>query len=222
MPELENLKKLVKETQEKKIKLVAVSKTKSEEEIMEVYKTGHLHFGENKAIELKNKAEKLPKDIEWHFIGNLQSNKVKFVVPHVSWIHSIDRPKIIKAINKEAQKADKKIKVLLQIYIADEESKIGFSMEELKNWLKGGDYQNLKNVEICGVMGMATFTDDTHQIKQEFSLLKEYFDQLKAGYFSDNQNFKEISMGMTGDYKIAVECGSTMLRIGSLIFGERN
>ncbi|MDL2297191.1 YggS family pyridoxal phosphate-dependent enzyme [Bacteroidales bacterium OttesenSCG-928-B11] len=201
--------------------LVAVSKTKPNEDIQTLYNEGQRIFGENKAQELRTKYEMLPKDIEWHFIGHLQSNKIKYIAPFIAMIHSVDSLKLLQEINKLALKYDRVIPCLLQFHIAKEESKFGFDWVECEAMLQDPDFWALKNVEIAGVMGMATLTDDENQIRSEFQLLKNHFDRLKAGYFPDNANFKEISMGMTDDYQIAIEEGSTLVRIGSAIFGER-
>jgi pyridoxal phosphate enzyme (YggS family) len=203
------------------LKLVAVSKKKSPEIIMQAYHAGHKIFGENKAQDLVNKYEKLPKDIEWHFIGHLQTNKAKYLVPFVSMIHSIDSFKILKTVNKEAQKNNRTIPCLLQFHIAQESSKFGLSEEEAHEILDSEEYKTLKNISIVGVMGMATFTDDEMQVRNEFRFLKRIFDKLKKEYFPRKKGFKEISMGMSDDYSIAVEEGSTMVRVGSKIFGAR-
>jgi len=208
-----------------KAKLVAISKTKPNEDILEAYEVGQRIFGENKIQDLVKKYEELPKDIEWHFIGHLQTNKVKFLAPFVSLIHAIDSLKLLQVIDKEAKKVKRKIPCLLQVYIAKEESKFGLSDIEIDEILNSEYYLNEVNsefgFEIVGVMGMATYTDDLMQIRREFKSLKMTFDRLKTQYFSKNENFKEISMGMSGDYTIAVEEGSTMVRIGSTIFGQR-
>ena len=204
------------------VKLVAVSKTKPVEDILEAYNGGYRIFGENKVQELSNKFEVLPKDIEWHMIGHLQTNKVKYIAPFVYLIHAVDNFKLLKIINKEAVKNNRTINCLLQIHIAKEETKFGFSLEEIKQMLDNDECQNLKNIKICGVMGMATFTDDNEIVGSEFQYLSDCFDRLKKAYFNESPDFKELSMGMSGDYKIAVEKGSTMIRVGSLIFGERN
>lgn len=204
------------------VKLVAVSKTKSNEEIMEAYQTGQLIFGENKVQELVRKWESLPKDIEWHFIGHLQSNKVRMIAPFVAMIHSVDSLKILKTINIEAKHAGRVIPCLLQFHIASEESKFGFSYEEAVQLLTTLKSSDIENVIIAGVMGMATFTDDVELIRKEFSTLHEIFQNLKDVFFRRNDNFREISMGMSSDYLYAIESGSTMVRIGSTIFGERN
>jgi PLP dependent protein len=203
------------------VKLVAVSKTKPATDIIEAYNAGLRSFGENRVQELLNKKDLLPKDIEWHLIGHLQRNKVKFIVPFISMIQSIDSFKLLAAVNSEALKAGRTVDCLLQIHIAAEETKFGFSMNELYENTVSADLYNLRNVRICGVMGMATFTSDTDQVRKEFRYLVDCFQSLKNSYFKSEPAFKEISMGMSGDYKIAVNEGSTMVRIGSLIFGER-
>jgi pyridoxal phosphate enzyme (YggS family) len=203
------------------VKLVAVSKTRSPQIILQAYDAGHKIFGENKAQELIQKQEVLPKDIEWHFIGHLQTNKAKYLVPFVSMIHSIDSFKILKTVNKEAKKNNRIIPCLLQFHIAQESTKFGLSEEEAYEILDSEEYKALKNVSIAGVMGMATFTDDKLQVRNEFRFLKKIFDKLKKEYFPRKKAFKEISMGMSDDYEIAVEEGSTIVRIGSKIFGAR-
>jgi len=204
------------------VKLVAVSKTKSNEDIMEAYEAGQRIFGENKVQELHTKAESLPKDIQWHYIGHLQSNKVKYIAPFVDLIHAVDSFKLLKEINKQALKNDRTIQALLQFHIADEDSKFGLDLEDAKAILHHPDFATLKNIEIIGVMGMATYTDDQEQIKTEFSKLKSSFDLLKKEYYTLDDSFKEISMGMSGDYQLAIEQGSTMIRVGSSIFGLRS
>lgn len=216
----ENLK-LIKDSLPDNVKLVAVSKTKPIETIMEAYRAGQLVFGENKVQELVQKYESLPKDIEWHYIGHLQTNKVKYLAPFVSLIHAVDSIKLLNAINKEAQKSKRVIDCLLQFYIAKEETKFGLSLEEAHQILASPDFVALEHVRIAGVMGMATFTDDVEQIRNEFKTLKNIFTQLKEQYFTESEYFREISMGMSDDYLIAVEQGSTMVRIGSTIFGAR-
>ncbi|HZK94093.1 MAG TPA: YggS family pyridoxal phosphate-dependent enzyme [Prolixibacteraceae bacterium] len=203
------------------VKLVAVSKTKSNEEILEAYEVGQRIFGENKVQELVRKWETLPKDIEWHFIGHLQSNKVRSIAPFISMVHSVDSLKILKTINEEAKQAGRVIPCLLQFHIASEESKFGFSVEEAVQLLTDFKLSDFENVTISGVMGMATYTDDEAQIKKEFSILHDIFQKLKAVFFHGNDNFREISMGMSSDYLYAIESGSTMVRIGSTIFGDR-
>jgi pyridoxal phosphate enzyme (YggS family) len=211
----------LKQTLPDGIKLVAVSKKKSPETIMEAYNAGHKIFGENKAQELIQKQEELPKDIEWHFIGHLQTNKAKYIAPFVSMIHGIDSFKILKTVNKEAKKNNRIVPCLLQFHIAQESTKFGLSEEEAYEILDSDEYKTLKNVSIVGVMGMATFTDNEMQVRNEFRFLKKIFDKLKKEYFSRKKEFKEISTGMSDDYAIAVEEGSTIVRIGSKIFGSR-
>jgi len=204
------------------VKLVAVSKTKPASDIIEAYNTGQRYFGENRVQELLNKKDFLPHDIEWHLIGHLQSNKVKFIVPFISMIQSVDSYKLLITINSEALKIGRVVDCLLQIHIATEQTKFGFTMQELAGNLKSEDISNLKNVRICGVMGMASYTSDKYQVKQEFKYLKECFISLKNSSFKPSAFFSEISMGMSGDYETAIEEGSTIVRIGNFIFGERN
>ncbi|HAH25125.1 MAG TPA: YggS family pyridoxal phosphate-dependent enzyme [Prolixibacteraceae bacterium] len=204
------------------VKLVAVSKTKAKELILEAYRHGQRAFGENKVQEMSLKYEGLPKDIEWHFIGHLQSNKIKYIAPFVHLIHGVDSFKLLKAIDMEARKAGRVIPVLFQFHIAEEETKFGLSIDEATDLLNSEEFKLLKNIQVRGVMGMATYTEDEHQIRKEFACLKSWFDLLKRSYFAEKPEFKEISMGMSGDYPIALEEGSTMVRIGSNIFGERN
>lgn len=204
------------------IKLIAVSKTKTKEEILEAYNAGHFIFGENKAQELARKYEELPKDIEWHFIGHLQTNKVKYIAPYVHLMHGVDSKKVLKVINKEGRKNNRVIPCLLQFHIAEEETKFGLSVDAAKEILESESYTNMNHVKIVGVMGMATFTDDQNKIRSEFQKLKGIFELLKKDYFADSEDFCEISMGMSDDYAIAIEEGSTMVRIGSKIFGARN
>jgi hypothetical protein len=202
--------------------LIAVSKTKPVELLMEAYHHGQRAFGENKVQEMVTKYEIMPKDIEWHFIGHLQTNKIKYLASFVHLIHGVDSFKLLKAIHTEARKAGRIIPCLLQFHIAEEETKFGLSLDEAIEILHSDEYQLLDHIKLSGVMGMATFTDNEAQIRREFANLKSYFDKLKTDYFTDDINFKEISMGMSGDYQIAIEEGSTMVRIGSTIFGERN
>jgi pyridoxal phosphate enzyme (YggS family) len=220
MANLQNLHALSKLCDKYKASLVAVSKTKPFEEILQVYATGQLIFGENKVQELAEKYEVLPKDIQWHLIGHLQRNKVKYVAPFVHLIHAVDSVKLAEEINKEAAKNNRIIPILLQIYIADEETKFGFEYENLVKALSANELQSLSNISISGVMGMATFTEDESQIRKEFQTLKNHFNDLKANYFSTSETFKEISMGMSGDYQIALDEGSTMIRVGSAIFNH--
>lgn len=203
-----------------KVKLVAVSKTKPIENILEAYNSGYKIFGENKVQELVEKYNVLPKDIEWHMIGHLQTNKVKYIVPFVSLIHAIDSEKLINEINKESLKINKVTNCLLQIKIAKEDTKFGLSIENAIEIIK--NKEKYKNVNICGLMGMATYTDDKNQISEEFNLLNSTFIEISEKYFINEPYFKEISMGMSGDYKIAIENGSTIIRVGSSIFGNRN
>jgi len=201
--------------------LVAVSKTKPIEAIMELYQEGHKIFGENKVQGLCMKYENLPKDIEWHLIGHLQTNKVKQIIPFVHLIHSVDSEKLLNEIEKQARKANRKISCLLQFYIAQEETKQGFDLSEVEIILKKQKEKPFEFIEFRGVMGMASFTDDQDQIRNEFRGLKQIFDYLKSTYFSANPLFKEISMGMSSDFELALEEGSTMIRVGSLLFGSR-
>ena len=199
------------------VTLVAVSKTKPVEAILEAYHAQQRVFGENKAQEMKEKYDALPKDIEWHFIGHLQSNKIKYIIPFVALIHSVDSLDLLEEINAKAQNINRVVPILLQVHIADEETKFGLDEKELKEILEF-DKEQLNNVRIVGLMGMATFTEDQNQIKKEFQYLKSLFDKYKTG----NPDFKTLSMGMSGDYELAISCGSTMVRIGSSIFGVRN
>lgn len=204
------------------VKLVAVSKTKPVSDILEVYETGQKIFGENRVQELLSKKDKLPADIEWHLIGHLQTNKVKSVVPFIGMIESVDSFRLLNAINHEAAGVNRVVDCLLQIHIAQESTKYGFSGGELHEGLASNDVLSMKNVRICGLMGMATFTSDKAIVEKEFSLLDELFRSLKNDYFSSCSYFTEKSMGMSGDFETAIKMGSTMVRIGSLIFGERN
>nr|WP_319398473.1 YggS family pyridoxal phosphate-dependent enzyme [uncultured Carboxylicivirga sp.] len=202
--------------------LVAVSKTKPNEDILEAYEAGQRIFGENKVQELAAKYESLPKDIQWHMIGHLQTNKVKYIAPFVQLIHGVDSIKLLKMINKEGLKNNRKIPVLLQMHIAEEETKFGFSKSELLEILNQKTLEELTHVTIKGLMGMATYTDDEAQIRKEFASLKNLFEELKQEVFTTNNDFTEISMGMSGDFILAIEEGSTMVRVGSSIFGKRN
>ena len=204
------------------VKIVAVSKTRPVSDIMIAYKEGLRSFGENRVQELLSKKDFLPDDIEWHLIGHLQSNKVKYIVPFISMIQSVDTGRLLSVINSEAGKAGRIIDCLLQFHIAREEAKFGFNIEEVSQLLESDAFRNLRNVNVCGVMGMATFTDNTRLISDEFAYLGDCFALLKGKYFKDSENFKEISMGMSGDFQLAVKEGSTIVRIGSLIFGDRN
>lgn len=203
-----------------KVSLVAVSKTKPNEEILELYNLGHRDFGENYVQELVTKAAQLPDDIRWHYIGHLQSNKVKLIVPFVQLIHGVDSLKLLKEINKEAEKVGKNINCLLQVHIAQEETKFGMNEEELNDLLSRVSVERLPNIRIRGLMGMASFSTDFNQIRKEFQYLKVLFDVQKS-FSVQSDGFDTLSMGMSSDYKIAIEGGSNMVRIGSLIFGER-
>lgn len=217
----ENLNK-VRATVPNDVTLIAVSKTKPVTDLQEAYDAGQRIFGENKALEMRDKHQELPKDIQWHFIGHLQTNKIKYIAPFVSLIHSIDSISLLEAVNKEAVKNNRVIDCLLQFHIAKEDTKFGLDIEEAEEMLKSDSYKNLNNINIIGVMGMATFTDDVNQIRNEFKSLKNIFNILKERYFQDKESFKEISMGMSDDYPIAIEEGATMVRVGSKIFGARN
>lgn len=217
-----NIEKIVQQLPDNKCRLIAVSKTKSVEDIMKAYEAGVRDFGENKVQELTQKQPQLPADIRWHMIGHLQRNKVKFIAPVVHLIHGVDSAKLLRAINKEGKKIDRKIPCLLQIHIAEEESKFGFAKEELYEMLHDQAMGDLHHVAVKGLMGMATFTDDQDQVRQEFKNLKVLYEALKQEQVTlPDFTMEELSMGMSGDYKIAVDEGSTMVRIGSAIFGER-
>ena len=216
----ENIKQL-RDSLPGHVTLVAVSKTKSVEDILEVYQVGHKIFGENRVQELVTKAQTLPADIQWHMVGHLQSNKVKFIAPFVHLIHSIDSFKLLSVINKEAQKVNRLINVLLEVHIASEETKFGFSEEEIVQLLSSDVYKELQDIKVLGLMGMATFTLDEQTIRQEFRYLSGVFDRIKDSFFREDPEFCELSMGMSGDYLLAIDEGSTMIRIGTVIFGER-
>ena len=205
---------LIKNTLDNSITLVAVSKTKPNTSILEAYNAGQRIFGENKVQELAQKAEQLPEDIQWHMIGHLQSNKVKFIAPFVSLIHGVDSLKLLKEINKRAEQNNRSIDCLLQVHIATESTKFGFGINEVESALS--EAKQFENIKIVGLMGMATFTEDTKQVTQEFKSLKTVFDTIK------NDTITTLCMGMSGDYKLAIEQGSTMVRVGSAIFGHRN
>lgn len=210
---LENIKKSIPEN----VTLVAVTKTKSVNEILEAYQAGHRDFGENKIQEMTSKYEQLPKDIRWHMIGHLQSNKVKYMAAYVHLIHGVDKFSTLVEIDKQAKKHHRKIDCLLQVHIAREETKFGFDADEITAVLKSNELQSLQNVKVVGLMGMATFTDNESQIQSEFCLLKELYQKLKIQY----PDFTTLSMGMSSDYLQAIEEGSTLIRVGSAIFGER-
>lgn len=210
----------IKSTLPENVTLVAVSKTKPVSDLMQAYEAGQRIFGENKIQEMTDKWEEMPKDIQWHMIGHVQSNKVKFMAPFVSLIHGVDSLKLLQEINKQALKNNRIIDCLLQIYIAEEESKFGLDENELNELLSSSEFKEMENIRILGLMGMATFTDDQNQIKKEFTHLKSIFDSIKT-IDTENLQLNTISMGMSGDYQLAIDCGSTMVRIGSSIFGGR-
>ncbi len=212
---------LINETLPPHVCLVAVSKTKPAFIIKEAYDAGQRHFGENKVQELVEKAEELPKDIKWHLIGHLQTNKVKYLIPHVHLIHSVDSLKLLAEINKQASKLGKVVDCLMQFHIAQETSKFGLTLDEAHGLLLSDAYQQFKNIRFVGVMGMASNTDEETQIKAEFARLRYYFQELKTRFFANEPSFRELSMGMSGDYLLAIEEGSTMVRVGSSIFGLR-
>ncbi|MBT8204468.1 MAG: YggS family pyridoxal phosphate-dependent enzyme [Eudoraea sp.] len=213
----ENLKKVLHSLPDG-VELVAVSKTKSVEEILEAYQSGQRIFGENRVQEMVDKWEVLPRDIQWHMIGHVQRNKVKYMASFVNLIHGVDSLKLLQEINKQAQKNGRKIKCLLQIHIAEESSKFGFDENEVGVLVNSGEIQNLEHIEVCGLMGMATFTEDKEQIRKEFRGLKRLFDKLRGSL----PGMQVLSMGMSGDYVTAIEEGSNLVRIGSSIFGARN
>lgn len=202
--------------------LIAVSKTKPVEDLQQAYDAGQRVFGENKALEMRDKHEALPNDIQWHFIGHLQTNKIKYIISYVSLIHSIDSLNLLKEVNIAATKKNRVVDCLLQFHIANEDTKYGLLLHEAHELLNSAEYKAMNNIRVVGVMGMATFTDNREQIRQEFKNLKNIFDQLKEQYFAESNCFKEISMGMSDDYSIAIEEGSTLVRVGSAIFGKRN
>ncbi|WP_010227802.1 YggS family pyridoxal phosphate-dependent enzyme [Gillisia marina] len=213
----ENIKRYQDELGEN-ITLVAISKTKPTSDLLEAYQAGQRVFGENKIQEMAEKWENLPRDIQWHMVGHVQRNKVKYMAPFVSLIHAVDSLKLLKEIDKEAKKNERTISCLLQIKIAEEESKFGLDADEAREILASEEFQELKNIKVIGLMGMATFSDDEAKVRGEFDYLKSVYDDLKK----KQPQFEVLSMGMSGDYKIAVTCGSNMVRIGSAIFGERN
>ncbi len=216
-----NIRKLRQQIPET-VKIVAVSKTNPVPAVMEAYNAGHRIFGENRVQELLQKKDLLPADIEWHFIGHLQTNKVKQIVPVAAMIQSVDSFRLLKTINAEASKINRKVNCLLQFFIAEEETKYGFSLDEAEEMLGSDEFREMRWVKICGVMGMATFSEDAAQIRREFGNLAGCYKRLKSRYYAEEESFREISMGMSGDYEIAIGEGSTMVRIGSLIFGSRN
>lgn len=217
----DNIKSLKKETEANKVILLAVSKTKPAADLQQAYDAGQRLFGENQVQELVEKHEQLPKDIEWHLIGHLQSNKVKYIAPFVSMIQSVDSTKLLQEINKHALKANRVIDCLLQIYIADEETKFGLGFDEAIELLRSEEFATFKNIRIRGLMGIATNTDNEKQVKDEYYELKTFFDGIKVSYFRKDDSFNILSMGMSADYKLAIEQGSNMVRLGSTIFGTR-
>lgn len=217
----ENLNK-IKSVIPDDVSLVAVSKTKPIEDLKKAYEAGQRIFGENKVQELREKQPQLPNDIEWHMIGHMQTNKVKYIAPFVSLIHGVESFKLLKEINKQALKNKRIIKVLLQFHIATESTKFGLQLKEAKEILDSDEFKRLQNIKVSGVMGMASFVENESQVRLEFATLKSIFEELKSNYFSSADSFKTVSMGMSGDYSIAIEEGSTMIRVGSSIFGTRN
>lgn len=217
----ENIKQVQNELPER-VRLVAVSKFHPNEAIEEAYRAGQRIFGESKVQEMTAKYESLPKDIEWHFIGHLQTNKIKYIVPYVTLIHGIDSYKLLAEVDKQAAKADRVVDCLLQLHIAREETKFGFSFDECREMLASGEWKALHNIRIRGLMGMATNTENAEQIKAEFCSLSSFFQEVKSKWFADSEAFKELSMGMSHDYHEAIAAGSTLIRVGSKIFGERN
>lgn len=217
----ENLKKIHTQIPDN-VRLVCVSKFHSNEAILDAYHAGERIFGESRVQELCEKQISLPSDIQWHFIGHLQTNKVKYIVPFVDMIHAVDSLKLLEEIDRQAGKVDRIVRCLLEVHIAREPSKFGFLPEQLEEILKGEEWKNFRHVQICGLMGMATYTDNQTQIRQEFRTLRLLFDQLKVSFFSQNENFRELSMGMSNDFQIAIEEGSTLIRLGTIIFGERD
>lgn len=204
------------------VRLLAVSKFQPIEKIQEAYRVGQRDFGESRAQELKEKHAALPQDIRWHFIGHLQRNKIKYIAAFVHLIQSVDSAVLLSEIDKEARKNGRIIDCLLQLHVAQESTKFGFSPQECMNYLAGGEWKNLHNIRLCGLMAMASLTNNQEQIRSEFSLVKDCFDQAKALYFAQDDAFSHLSMGMSDDYPIALACGSTMIRIGTFIFGARN
>ncbi|MDR0962674.1 MAG: YggS family pyridoxal phosphate-dependent enzyme [Mediterranea sp.] len=217
----DNLNKLRSELPDG-VQLVAVSKFHPNEAIEEAYRAGQRIFGESRAQEMQPKHAALPKDIRWHFIGHLQTNKIKQIIAYVDLIHGIDSFKLLAEVNRHAAAAERTINCLLQLHIAEEETKFGFSFDECRRMLDDGAWQKLTNIRICGLMGMATDTDNTEQIRKEFCSLSNFFAEVKSTWFARDEAFKELSMGMSHDYHIAIEAGSTLIRVGSKIFGERN
>ena len=203
------------------VRLVAISKYHPNEYIEAAYEEGQRVFGESHEQELRLKHQSLPQDIEWHFIGHLQTNKVKYIAPYVTMIEAVDSLKLLREINKQAEKCGRRIKVLLELHIAEEATKYGLTLDACRELLAGGEWRQMKNVQICGLMMMASFVDDTDQIRREMTIARDFFDEVKAAYFADDDAFCERSWGMSDDYPIALETGSTMIRVGTKIFGPR-
>ena len=203
------------------VKLVAVSKFHPSEYLREAYSEGQRIFGESQVQELQRKVTELPDDIQWHFIGHLQTNKVKYIAPYISMIEAVDSMKLMAEIQKQAAKHNRTIDVLLELHIAEEETKYGLTLDTCRDFLESGEWRQMNNVRICGLMMMASYTDDTRQIKSEFTLAANFFDEIKNKYFADADYFRERSWGMSHDYPLAIECGSTMVRVGTKIFGPR-
>ena len=218
---LMNFNTLVSKLTEKNVRLVAVSKTQPPERLLELYQAGQRIFGENRVQEMLEKRDALPADIQWHLIGHLQTNKVKFIAEFVSMIHSVDSLRLLMEIDKQAARQHRTIDCLLQFHIAQEESKFGFDESEAWALLESPEFRQMKHIRLCGVMGMASFSSDTELVRSEFHYLHDVFQRIKTTFFPNTAHFCEISMGMSGDWEIAVEEGSTMVRIGSLLFGER-
>jgi pyridoxal phosphate enzyme (YggS family) len=216
----DNLQRILTDLPEN-VQLVAVSKYHSKEAIEEAYRAGQRIFGESHVQEMTAKHESLPKDIEWHFIGHLQTNKIKYIIPYVSMIHGIDSYYLLNETNKQAVKTGNVVNILLQMHIAQEETKFGFNQDECREMLSSGKWKKLTGIRICGMMGMASNTDCEEQIRHEFDTLRKFFDEIKNSYFSTQSSFYELSMGMSHDYHIAIKAGSTMIRIGNKIFGNR-
>lgn len=218
---VQNLKDINKSVPED-VSLVAVSKTKPPEMVVELFSAGHLDFGENKVQELVEKQQQLPEAIRWHMIGHLQTNKVKYIVPFVYLIHGVDSIKLLRVINKEGKKNKRVINCLFQMHIAMEDSKFGLDQRELEEILESVEYREMEHINIRGMMGMASFTDDSDAVRKEFRNLKRIFEKVKADYYTEKSDFSILSMGMSNDYLIAIEEGSNMIRVGSLIFGPRD
>jgi hypothetical protein len=216
----ENLRKVLSDLPEG-VRLVAVSKYHPNEYLMAAYEEGQRVFGESHEQELKQKHASLPDDIEWHFIGHLQTNKVKYIAPYISMIEAVDSMKLLREINKQAAKSNRVIDVLLELHIAEEETKYGLTLDACRELLAAGEWRELQHVRICGLMMMASYVEDTEQIRREMMTASAFFDEMKARYFADEDSFCERSWGMSHDYPIAVECGSTMVRVGTTIFGPR-